>query len=221
MSATLLLKKDPCDPKPCVSMVEAASTDLDPSLSHLRKLRKKNFHRKKVRFSSKSGRHLDFYGTEWIGISMSGVIRYWDKRSLDQHNILSYRVKTPNVWCLKPLTYFGMSGVHLCAFFEPSFVNSTFCLNDRLSDFLAKLIASLSHSKSWEVHDGPWFLSAGPLPSVLLLKGMSGEILGGSKVVSIDRSPFKLPTLCSRFYFIRPPSWNSRKTIQRKIIQIY
>jgi hypothetical protein len=32
-----------------------------------------------------------------------------------------------------------------------------------------------------------------------VLKGLSSEIEGGSKVVSIDRSPFKLPTLCSRF----------------------
>jgi hypothetical protein len=29
------------------------------------------------------------------------------------------------------------------------------------------------------------------------LKGLSGEISGGSKVLSMDRSPFKLPTLCS------------------------
>jgi hypothetical protein len=34
-----------------------------------------------------------------------------------------------------------------------------------------------------------------------VLKGLSSEIEGGSKVVSIDRSPFKLPTLCSRFLF--------------------
>jgi hypothetical protein len=34
-------------------MVEAASTKLDPSFSHLRKLRKELYHRKKVRFPQK------------------------------------------------------------------------------------------------------------------------------------------------------------------------
>jgi hypothetical protein len=33
------------------------------------------------------------------------------------------------------------------------------------------------------------------------LKGLSSEISGGLKVVSVDRSPFKLPMLHSRFKF--------------------
>ncbi len=33
------------------------------------------------------------------------------------------------------------------------------------------------------------------------LKGLSSEIYVGSKMVSIDRSPFKLPTLCFGFLF--------------------
>jgi hypothetical protein len=50
MSATLIKKEDPCDPKPFVSMVEAAGTNLDPSFSHLRKLRKNYFIEKKLGF---------------------------------------------------------------------------------------------------------------------------------------------------------------------------
>jgi hypothetical protein len=57
----------------------------------------------------------------------------------------------------------------------------------------------------------------------LLLKGLSDEILGGGgqKWHQLIGLPLSYQCFAVHIYFIGPLSGNSRKTVQRKLIQIY